>query len=132
MFTTTFQIRYVGLSLSDAGDIWDALPDQSYRDKIQSVWFDVMRESVNSGDIKPFRFHEWDPTLQTSKSIFYSDTAEQARSFRHRLMNNPNFMSMANYGQGLGHEVTLDSGIAPMPTAEKMAVDNRYQPVQIQ
>jgi hypothetical protein len=129
MFTTTFQIRYIGLDLIDAGDVLKRFPESVFKDNLQAGWFEVLKESVTVGDIKSFRFHEWDRDLQVSKSIFYSDTAEQSRIFRHRLLNNQSFMFVTEFLQKKGQEITLDAGITTAVGAHQISLDTRFQDI---
>jgi hypothetical protein len=110
MFTTNVSIQFSNLSLTESSDVLNSL---DLKDKLQAGWFDLLKVGVESGNIKDFRLHQWDQESQTVKMVYYSDTAEQSRAFRHMLYDSANFMSLVNFFTENGHQMIVDMGLSP-------------------
>ena len=127
MFTTTITIKLIGLNLKESMEILDHIDLKS---RLQKGWFDILKSNIEADNIKNFRYHDWNSENQTITATYYSDTAEQSRIFRHSLIENPDFIDFINQIQNKGHEISLDSGIAPPLSSEKIALDGRYEKVK--
>lgn len=127
MFTSKVVIKLNNLELIDSLEIPEIL---GISGSLDSAWFSILKANVENGNIKDFKFHEWNVETQTTTSLFYSDTADQARAFQHALFGNQDFLNLAEVVQKKGHEFTVDMGMCPNLTLEQVAGVPGYEKIK--